>query len=207
MPERRDKPAFADDLEETLAHAWRQLARGVKDRRSPFHTPSVATIGRDGRPRLRTVVLRGVEPATARLRFHTDARADKVAELAADPRIALHAYDPQGKFQVRIEGRAIVHGDDALAEQAWRASRMASRVCYATAPAPGSAIGEGGDFRLPADEGEILAGRRNFCAVEVVAQTLETLYLAHDGHRRARFVLEAGEAGEAAPREACWLVP
>ncbi|WP_349371359.1 pyridoxamine 5'-phosphate oxidase family protein [Salinarimonas sp.] len=206
MPERRDKPAFADDLDETLAHSWRQLARGVKDRRSPFHTPSVATIGLDGRPRLRTVVLRGVEPATARLRFHTDARADKVAELAADPRIALHAYDPQGKFQIRIEGRAIVHRDDALAEQAWRASRMTSRACYATEPAPGSAIGEGGAFRLPADEGEILAGRAHFCAVEVVAQTLETLYLAHDGHRRARFGLQ--ENGTSAGRhEACWLVP
>jgi pyridoxamine 5'-phosphate oxidase len=201
MPGQRVEPAFADDLAEMLAHAWRQLARGVKDRRSPFHTPSIATIGRDGRPRLRTVVLRGVEPATARLRVHTDVRAEKVAELAADPRIALHGYDPQGKFQIRIEGRAIVHREGALADEAWRASRMASRACYATEPAPGSAIARGGAFRLPVGEDEILAGREHFCAVEIVAQTLETLYLAHDGHRRARFSLAEGEAG------ATWLVP
>lgn len=199
MPDRRETPAFADDLDEMRAHAWRQLSRGVKDRRSPFHTPGIATIGLDGRPRLRTVVLRAVEPATARLRFHTDARSDKTAELSADPRIALHVYDHQGKFQVRIEGRALVHRDDDLAEQAWRASRVGSRACYATVPAPGGAIAEGGAFRLPADESEILAGRAHFCAVEVVAEALETLWLAHDGHRRARFSV--------ATDEATWLVP
>jgi pyridoxamine 5'-phosphate oxidase len=55
-------PAFYDDIEATLAHALALLVRGVPDRRSPFHHPVVATIGTDGRPRLRTVVLRGFEP-------------------------------------------------------------------------------------------------------------------------------------------------
>ena len=199
MPDPRETPAFAEDLDEMLAHAWRQLARGAKDRRSPFHTPTIATIGRDGRPRLRTVVLRAVEPTAGRLRFHTDVRSDKIAELAADPRIALHAYDPQGKLQVRIEGRAVVHRDDVLAEQAWRASRPASRACYAAEPAPGGTIAEGGGFRLPADEAGILAGRANFSVVEVVAEALETLWLAHGGHRRARFALGHNRSD--------WLVP
>jgi pyridoxamine 5'-phosphate oxidase len=209
MTDPRETPAFANDLDEMLAHAWRHVAGGVKDRRSPFHTPSVGTIGRDGRPRLRTVVLRGVEPATARLRFHTDARAGKVAELAADPRIALHVYDAPGKLQIRIEGSAVVHREGALAEQSWRAARMTSRAVYATQPAPGSALDEPDAFRQPADEGEIIAGRPHFCVVEVALETLETLWLAHDGHRRARFVFAAtGEQGTpAATRERTWLVP
>lgn len=196
------RPSFADDLAETRAHAWRQLARGVRDRRSPFHTPTVATIGLDGRPRLRTVVLRGVDATGGRVRFHTDARADKVAELAADPRIALHAYDPSGKFQVRLEGRAVLHDTDRVGEEAWLASRVQSRACYATMPAPGSTIELPDAFALPRDEAEIAAGRPNFVAVEIVVETLETLYLLHDGHRRARFRLGDGQG-----TEATWLVP
>lgn len=201
MPDPRHRPAFVDDLAETRAHAWRQLARGVADRRSSFHTPSVATIGLDGRPRLRTVVLRGVEPAAARLRFHTDARADKVAELSADPRIALHAYDAAGKFQLRIEGLARLHRDDATADAAWAGSRPMSRACYGTVPAPGSRLAGPNDFTLPADEAALDAGRGHFCVVVIDALTLETLALAHEGHRRARFDLRSqADSG-------VWLVP
>lgn len=199
MPDPRATPAFADDLAGTLAHAWACLARGVADRRSAFHTIGVATIGLDGRPRLRTVVLRAVEPSAARLRFHTDARADKVAELAADPRIALHGYDPGGKLQIRVEGRASVHGEDAVADAAWAASRPMSRDCYGTRPAPGTPLSAPDAFALPADEAERAAGRVHFRAVTVAVETIETLYLAHCGHRRARFDIRT--------REAAWLVP
>ncbi|WP_372425612.1 pyridoxamine 5'-phosphate oxidase family protein [Salinarimonas chemoclinalis] len=202
MSDPREPPAFATDLDEMRAHAWRQLARGVQDRRSPFHAPTVATIGLDGRPRLRTVVLRAVDPARARLRFHTDGRADKVAELARDDRIALHGYDPSGKLQIRVEGTAALHADDGPADEAWRASRMASRACYATRPAPGGRIVAPDAFRLPENEDEILAGRAHFRAVEMHVHTIETLWLAHAGHRRARFTLRADGLGEAV-----WLVP
>ncbi|WP_052340805.1 pyridoxamine 5'-phosphate oxidase family protein [Salinarimonas rosea] len=204
MRDPRDTPAFANDLDAMRAHAWRQLARGVEDRRSPFHAPTVATVGLDGRPRLRTVVLRGVEPARARLRFHTDTRSEKVAELRRDARIALHAYDPVAKLQVRIEGAAVLHTADALAEEAWRGSRMASRACYATQPAPGRAIAVPDGFDLPESEDAILAGRAQFCAVEIVAETLETLWLARDGHRRARFVRRPDGSAEADCQEATW---
>ncbi|NBR79124.1 MAG: pyridoxamine 5'-phosphate oxidase, partial [Alphaproteobacteria bacterium] len=59
------------------------LERGAADRRSAFHTPTVATIGLDGRPRLRTIVLRACDTANRSLRFHTDARSDKINELRA----------------------------------------------------------------------------------------------------------------------------
>lgn len=199
MPDPRPTPAFAHDLAETLAHAWASLSRGVADRRSAFHTIGVATIGRDGRPRLRTVVLRAVEPSAARLRFHTDARADKIAELAADPRIALHGYDPGGKLQIRVEGRAVVHVGDVVADAAWAASRPMSRDCYGTRPAPGTPVSAPDAFALPADEAERAAGRPNFRAVIVAVETIETLYLARSGHRRARFDIRTGEA--------VWLVP
>lgn len=195
-----ERPSYVDDLDETLRHAWASLARGVKDRRSPFHTPSVATIGLDGRPRMRTVVLRGVDPASRRLRFHTDLRALKVAEIARDPRVAVHGYDARAKLQIRLEGVASVHADDALAGDAWAGSRPMSRACYGVSPAPGSAVAAGDAFRLPSDEAEIDAGRPNFSAVIVTVERIETLYLDHAGHRRAAFDLSA-EPG------AAWLVP
>jgi pyridoxamine 5'-phosphate oxidase len=68
-------PSFYDDLDGTLAEAWRLISRGVADRRSPFHHPVVATIGGDGAPQARTVILRACDPAAQRLRFHTDARS------------------------------------------------------------------------------------------------------------------------------------
>ncbi len=79
-----ETPAFYDDLAGCLAEAWRRLEEGAAHQ-SGFHTPALATIGRDGAPRLRTVVLRGVDRAARSLRVHCDARSAKAAEIAADP--------------------------------------------------------------------------------------------------------------------------
>ncbi|MCG6122414.1 MAG: pyridoxamine 5'-phosphate oxidase family protein [Microvirga sp.] len=188
-----ERPAFFDDLGETLAHAWACLVRGVNDRRSPFHTPSVATIGLDGRPRMRTVVLRGADPTARTLRFHTDLRGRKVAEIARDPRVALHGYDARAKLQIRAEGHAVIHADDAVADDAWAGSRSMSRACYAVAPAPGAPIETGGAFTLPSDDHEIDAGRDNFSAALIHVERIETLYLDHAGHRRAVFDVAAAD--------------
>jgi pyridoxine/pyridoxamine 5'-phosphate oxidase len=193
-------PSFYDKLDDTFAEAWRLFGRGVVDRRSPFHSPMIATIGLDGRPRSRVVILRGAERSAAILRFHTDRRSGKVAELAANPSIALTAYDAGAKVQVRVEGRAVVHTEGSVADAAWAASRSFSRVCYSVSPAPGDVIDEGGAFTLAQEEAEIAAGRANFSAVQIHVETLEWLYLAHAGHRRALFAARDGWAGR-------WLTP
>ena len=183
------EPSFHDDLEETRAEALRLLARGVADRRSPFHTPTLATIGlNNAHPRLRTVVLRAFDPARPSLRFHTDRRSRKLAEIRSNPQVALHAYDPAAKVQIRIEGWARPHVDDAVADAAWAASRLMSRQCYGAEPGPGSAIARADAFMLPEPTEEATArGREHFCAVTVEIGALEWLYLAQAGHRRAHF--------------------
>ncbi len=193
----------ASTLPDILRDCFERLARGKADRRSPFHTPTMATIGLDGRPRQRVVVLRGVDPAARTLRFHTDRRSDKAAELARDPRVALTGYDPGAKIQIRVEGTAALHTDDAVADAAWEGSRMASRACYATAPAPGTPLGAPEAFSLPETDADILAGRAHFCAVVVAVARIEWLYLKFDGHRRARF--EWPRAGGEPVMD--WLVP
>ena len=122
-------------LEDTLAWALALVARGVADRRHPFHTPVLATTGLDGAPQARTVVLRGIDPATHQLRLHTDARAGKVAELAAEPRHPMF-YMP-ARIAVRL-GSATLHGT-----MPWRRSLGGQQgfqpMCYASEPAPGQA--------------------------------------------------------------------
>jgi pyridoxamine 5'-phosphate oxidase len=190
------RPAFADDLAETLAEAFRLLARGVADRRHAFHTPTLATIGADGAPRARTLVLRGFDAAARSLRLHTDTRSQKAAELAAEPRCALHAYDAGAQIQLRLLGRATLHHDDALAAAAWAASRPFSRLCYAAAEAPGALL----TAPVPAPrEGE---GRANFAAIVLAFDQVDWLWLDAAGHRRARFTWNAS----ATPR-AEWLAP
>ena len=67
-----------------------------------FHTPTVATIGIDDVPHLRTVVLRGCDVEQQRLRFHTDKRSAKVLEISAKPKAAIHCYDASLKIQLRL---------------------------------------------------------------------------------------------------------
>jgi pyridoxamine 5'-phosphate oxidase len=195
-------PAFYDDLAETLAESWRLLARGVADRRSPFHHPTVATIGQDGAPQLRTVILRSCDVSARTLRFHTDARSAKVGEIARDASVSLHFYDPSAKIQLRISGRATLHRDDVVADAAWENARVFSRLVYGITPGPGASINAGADFTLPDDsEHGTAPGRANFTAVTVHAARLEWLYLAAAGHRRAHFAWD-GDALRAG-----WLAP
>lgn len=177
------KPPFFDDLDGSLAYAWRLLTRGVNDRRSGFHTPAIVTVGLDGAPAMRTVVLRHVDEAQRVIRFHTDARAPKLAELAREPRIGALFYDFKNKLQLRLNGRAIVHAPGtSLARECWEQSQEKSRLCYAQIAAPRSDLAEPieGDIRG-------LGGEEHFSVVVIEVQKLEWLYLHHEGHRRAIF--------------------
>ena len=191
-------PDWYDDLAGFERAAWRMMARGVADRRHGFHTPTVSTVDGNGRPDARTVVLRAVDEEWRTLRFHTDRRAAKVAQLRALPHAMIVLYDKNAKLQVRVIGKAELHDvNSEIGIAAWSATRSFSRECYRVEPAPGSAILHGGDFSFaePSEDGE--NGRDDFLAVVIRAESVEALYLASVGHRRARFADGKGE----------WLVP
>jgi pyridoxamine 5'-phosphate oxidase len=183
-------PSFYDDLDGFRAEGWRCLAEGVENRRSPFHTPTLATVDAVGRPRLRTVVLRAAETEAGALRFHCDRRSDKAREIAQSGLAALHVYDGRAKLQLRSEGRARLHGDDAVADAAWAGALAMSRVCYGIKPAPGTALAAGDAYALPGEDPEARLGRENFCAVVLTVERMDLLYLDRRGHRRAVFFRE-----------------
>lgn len=181
-------PPEVETLASMLDLAWTLLARGVVDRHSVFHTPTVATLGLDGRPRARTVVLRACDRKAWRLRFHTDTRSPKAAEVAAAPGVALHVYDPVLRRQVRLEGEARLLTDGPTVDRAWAFSRAASRVCYRQLPAPGVPLDEASDLAFApgdADGAPPVAGREHFAVVEIDVGLVDHLHLHHAGHRRA----------------------
>lgn len=204
MSGRAPLPAWYDDLSGSLQAAWGALTRGALDRRSAFHHPVIGTIGLDGQPRQRVMILRSVDPDQRSLRFHTDIRSEKARDIKADPRVSVLAYDPGSKIQLRLNGQATLHHDDPVAQAAWLASQRMSRACYGTAPAPGSEIGQGNAFSLPdkADDSQLEAGKAHFAAMLIRVEGLEWLYLAYEGHRRAHFEWDAG--GKVTAR---WLAP
>lgn len=184
-------------LDAALAQAFDALARGVADPGSACHTPTLATRGLDGAPALRTVILRGFDPATRTLRIHTDRRSAKAAEIAADPRVALHGYDPAARMQLRLAGRASLHHHDAIADDAWATSRETSRMTYATAHSPGTPLPA-----PPAAPTDPQAGRAHFAALLLRFDSLDWLRLDRAGHARASFAWAPGGA-----MTTTWIAP
>ena len=74
---------------------------------------ALATVGADGAPRIRHVLLSSYD--RGRLHFHTDERTDKAAELAADPRAAATIVWPEIPRQLGVVGSVVAESE---AEQA-----------------------------------------------------------------------------------------
>jgi hypothetical protein len=198
------EPGHYDDLDAVLSTAEAMLRQGVLDRRAPFHTPVLATVGVDGYPAARTVVLRAFDPAARRLRVHSDARSAKASEIARLGRVALVFYDGPAKIQVRIGASGQVLQEDRTRAGAWESLSALARRCYHCLP-PGQTQGfaTSGLLDDPATPaaGAPSPGYANFAVIEMTIDSLEWLFLSVRGHRRARFTWTAEGT------EGTWLTP
>lgn len=181
-----------------LDRAWGLLEHAVGHRKSPMHLGLLATLSGTG-PQARLVVLREANQSDAFLRFHTDIRSPKFAELRDDPRVAWVFYDSEEKLQIRMLGKADLHMSSPLADAAWANTAPFSRRCYLATIPPGSASDEETSGLPPELESreptleESESGRENFCAVITQIEEIDVYTLAVTGHRRAHFWLEKGE--------------
>ena len=150
----------------------------------------------DGSPTIRTVVLRGCDVDARTLRFHTDTRSGKIAELAANPLAAMHFYDAGAKIQLRLGVRLSLL-DGAAYDAAWAATRPMSRECYQVTQAPGSRLDD--PYAVAFDAAATQDGEDHFVPVLAAVERMEWLYLAARGHRRALFDFTADDMS--------WLVP
>lgn len=194
------------DLASIHASIWPRLARAADEPRDPFHTPVVATRSGDD-VEARTIILRRVLADGRRLIFHTDARSPKVAEIVRHPRIVWVFYDPAEKVQLRVRSRAQVHVGDELARAQWSGATRWSRRAY-LAPRPPSAAADELTHNLPGDllrreptEDELAEASANFAVVDCRVVTIDWLWLAREGHQRARFTCAADGV------ESTWLEP
>lgn len=189
-------PATPDPaLDAALERVWTLLADAVVDRRSALHQLVVATAGPDAR----TMVLRGSDRAAARLRFHSDRRADKAAVLRETPRVCVVGYDPVSAIQLRLHGEAAMATDGDEVDTSWAATSAFGRRSYMTVAPPGTVLAAAG-AGLP-DTPDDAVARANFAVVSVRLDRIEWLHLAHSGHRRAVHMFDGGGwSGR-------WLVP
>lgn len=195
-------------LQEIFDGCFRELGRGVVDRRHGFHVPAIATVGLDGAPQVRSVVLRRVDAAEGILSCHSDARSGKVAELAREPRMTWHFYAPELKLQLRVLSNAEYLRVGAVADEAWSRSELSSRRCYLAPRAPGAECDAPSPNLPPELVGrrptveESLPGREHFGVVRARSLAIDWLWLGADGHRRARFTRETSGAWAGA-----WIEP
>jgi len=207
MPEQTDMPAHYEDLG-SVQTSWREMLLGaVSERTHPFKKPVLTTIGLQGEPKARIVILREFDSEARSIRIHTDARSDKIAEIGKNPSVMLAFYDPVHEIQVQVSGIASAHQSDAYAEAAWKGAAPSSRRAYLAEIEPGTLL-SGPASGLPADvEGKIPSEERlegaqsNFAAIQVVFEQVEWLFLSPNGNRRARFEWRAEQW------EGTWLAP
>ena len=198
------QPAYYENLEEIQKKLWSMLDDAVINRSSPFRIPVFICADQnevDGR----IVVLRKSDKNNSLLQFHTDLRSQKVVILKKNKNASLIFYDKEEKIQLRVKVICEVNNQDPVSEESWKKTQHISRRCYLTDSAPGSVSGNPTsgmiskleDFDYTMEQSE--EGYKNFTVIRCNIKSIEWLYLAAKGHRRAIFDFEN--------KKNSWLVP
>ncbi|NQW09638.1 MAG: pyridoxamine 5'-phosphate oxidase family protein [Alphaproteobacteria bacterium] len=194
-----------DDLDVLRSHIAERLVAAVTDRDAGWRTPTFATVGVDGGPRARTVVLRAIDNDRRRLVIYTDRRSAKIREIGVIDRVALSFWDSRANQQLRITGRASVVLPGPEVSAAWDALPVASRLPYLAELAPG-AHPTRPEAGWPDNAGDPLtdtdAGRAVFALLAVAWTDWDWLWLGQNGHRRAHW-----HWGPADDLRGDWVVP
>ena len=159
---------------------WVELQRATHDRHHEWRTPVVATVGADGLPGARTVVLRHADVKSASLAFYTDSRSPKVAELIATPHASFVFWSKRLSWQLRVQAHITVQTSGLQVDEVWDRMRQSPAAGdYLAAAAPGALLPDASEPQAP-------AGLQQHLAI-VTAQVLamDWLELARTGHRRA----------------------
>ena len=201
-----NKPNYYNDLSKIYLKTWDLLEKGLANRDAPFHIP-VFISGTQNKYDGRIVVLRGIDKKEKKIWFHSDIRSNKVKSLKLNSQANLLFYDKSEKIQLRISCSTKVNYKNDVTKKSWKKTAHMSRQCYLGDKAPGSnsSIPTSGltaivdNLKYTIEESEI--GYENFCVIETYIKSIEWLYLAAKGHRRAQFILKNDSV------EKKWLIP
>ena len=198
------QPAYYENFEEIQEKLWSMLNNAVVNRSSPFRIPVFICSDQkdiDGR----IVVLRKSNRSNNVLQFHTDLRSQKIDILRKNNNASLVFYDKEEKIQLRVKVECEVNNQNSTTEESWKKTQHISRRCYLTDSPPGTTsenptsgmISKLEDFDYTMEQSE--EGFKNFTVIKCKIKSIEWLYLAAKGHRRAKFDLETNKNA--------WLVP
>ena len=189
-----NRPDYYNDLDKIYLKIWDLLKNGLANREAPFHIP-IFICGKNENFDGRIVVLRGISQKNKKIWFHSDIRSNKIKILKTHPLSSFVFYDKSEKIQLRISCNSKINYQNEITKKSWSKTAHMSRQCYLGEKGPGSisVIPTSGlsknidDFKYSIEESEI--GYKNFCLVENFINSIEWLYLAAKGHRRAFFSL------------------
>ena len=195
---------YYEDFSEIKKKIWLMLDDAITNRSSPFRIP-VFICGDQSDFDGRIVVLRKSDQSNNLIQFHSDIRSDKINILKKNPKASFLFYDKELKIQVRLKVEAIINHNNDVTKQSWEKTQHISRKCYLVDNGPGteSDIPTSGlkpeldNFDYTKEQSE--QGYKNFTVIQCKIKSIEWLYLAAKGHRRAKFDLENNVE--------TWLVP
>ena len=198
------QPAYYEDLKEIKKKIWSMLDDAVTNRSSQFRIP-VFICGDQKDFDGRIVVLRKSDQSNNLVQFHSDIRSDKIPKLKNNKNASMLFYDKEEKIQVRLKVECTINHSNEITKESWSKTGHISRKCYLVengpgteSPNPTSGLNpELDNFEFTMEQSE--EGYKNFTVIQCKIKTIEWLYLAAKGHRRARFEVDNNKE--------YWLVP
>ena len=198
------QPAYYEDFNAIKKKIWLMLDDAITNRGSQFRIPTFICgdqVDFDGR----IVVLRKSDQQKNIIQFHSDIRSDKIGKLRKNSKAAMLFYDKDEKIQVRLKVECVVNHNNDVTKESWSKTQHISRKCYLVNNGPGTEsdtptsglIPELDNFEFTMEQSE--EGYKNFTVIQCRVKSIEWLYLAAKGHRRAKFDLENNKEH--------WLVP
>ena len=196
--------SYYEDFSEVEKKIWDLLTNAVTDRNSEFRTP-VFICGNNKDLDGRVVVLRKADQQSGFVQYHSDIRSSKIKKIKTNSNCSILFYGKKEKIQLRLKAECKVHFDDKVTKESWEKTGHISRKCYLVTNGPGTESetptsgldNKFDNFDFSKEESE--EGYKNFCVIRCKVKSIEWLYLAAKGHRRALFDLENKKKN--------WLVP
>ena len=198
------QPAYYEDFIEIKKKIWSMLDDAVINRSSQFRIP-VFICGNQKDFDGRIVVLRKSDQSNNFIQFHSDIRSDKITKLKNNKNASMLFYDKEEKIQVRLKVECTINHQNEITKESWSKTGHISRKCYLVdngpgteSPAPTSGLKpELDNFEFTMEQSE--KGYKNFTVIQCKIKSIEWLYLAARGHRRAKFDIKN--------KKESWLVP
>ena len=177
----------------------------MKNRNSEFRTP-VFICGDNKDLDGRVVVLRKADPNNNFIQFHSDIRSSKISKIKKNPSCSILFYGKEEKIQLRLKIDCEINYKNDITKESWEKTGHVSRKCYLVTDSPGTISqkptsglnGKFNDFDFTKEESE--EGYKNFCVIKCKIKSIEWLYLAAKGHRRALIELQGS-------KKFSWLIP